>query len=163
MAQADTIEHKIAAALEADNGDPDAPTAVRVLFDVFAWTTPAPKGSKAKVLHHHATRGDVVTVPRAAAIRGAVLGACELTDLDPAAGPAPTSGAAEDLGALDDPAALAKVSAEEILAYITQHGAESDEAAQVAALEAERGEQARTSILKAAGYTADEVAAVKAG
>ena len=160
MAQADTIEHRIAAALEADNGDPDKATAVRVLFDVFAWTTPAPAGSKARVIHHHATRGDVVEVPRASAIRGSVLGAVELVDgAGPAADPATTG--ASDLADLDDPAELAKVSAEEVLAYITQHGAESDETAAVAALEAERGPKARVSILKAAGYTAVEVAAAK--
>lgn len=158
MAKADTIEHRIAAALEADKGDPDAPTAIRVIFDVFAWTTPAPAGSKARVIHHHATRGDEVEVPRASAIRGAVLGACELVD---GAGPAAADPASGDLADLDDPAALAKVAAEEVLAYITQQGADSDAAAAVAALEAERGAKARVSILKAAGYTADEVAAVK--
>lgn len=159
MAQAETIDHKIAAALEADKGDPDAPTRVRVLFDVFAWTTPAPKGHKARVMHHHATRGDIVEVPRATAIRGSVLGSCELTDDKPAAAPA-AAGSLDDLDNLTAEA-IAGIKAEDVLAAINQHGAESEQTEQIAAIESERGAKARVSILKAAGYTADEVKAVK--
>lgn len=151
-----TIEQEIAAALEADTGDPTEPTAVRVLCDVFAWTTPAPKGSKARVIHHHARAGDVVEVERAHALRGVVLGAVDLVD---GASSAEPSSSSVDLAALEDAAALGKVPAADVLAYIAQHGAESDEAAAVADLEADRGAKARKSVLKAAGWTADEVAA----
>lgn len=164
MAQADTIEHKIADALKADaeaGHEADEATDVTVLFDVFAWTEPAPPGSKARVIHHHATRGDLVTVERGQAIRGVVLGAVELADGSSSA----TSGEPLDLIGLDAEE-LGKVKAEDVLAYINQHA--GDEAgdelvAEVAEVEATRGAKARATILKAAGYTADEVAAVKAG